>query len=186
MFPGRPRDSDAQVGLVLREMECLDTPGEHRGRGLTGVELPAVDLGDVGNEVGLVATGLFQDLEQVAEQLIVRDGLRVRSLSHGQSMVRAPATAGPFAKGIAENRSGNRPVSVGCSTLLRRVREPLGPPLPGARGFARPLAEMDMALRSGEQLGPYEIVSRLGAGGMGEIDRAREIEPQLARPRVLP
>src|SRR5215510_7122456 len=44
-----------------------------------------------------------------------------------------------------------------------------------------------MALTSGWKLGPYEIVSPLGAGGMGEVYRARD--PRLAREvaiKVLP
>jgi len=32
-----------------------------------------------------------------------------------------------------------------------------------------------MALASGAKLGPYEIQSPLGAGGMGEVYRARDI-----------
>src|ERR1039458_2292397 len=44
-----------------------------------------------------------------------------------------------------------------------------------------------MALASGNKLGPYEIQSPLGAGGMGEVYRARD--PRLARDvalKVLP
>jgi len=44
-----------------------------------------------------------------------------------------------------------------------------------------------MSLTSGSRLGPYEIVLRLGAGGMGEVNRARD--PRLGREvaiKVLP
>ena len=44
-----------------------------------------------------------------------------------------------------------------------------------------------MTLPSGSRLGPYEILSPLGAGGMGEVYRARD--PRLSREvaiKVLP
>jgi serine/threonine protein kinase len=40
-----------------------------------------------------------------------------------------------------------------------------------------------MPLSAGEKLGPYEIASLLGAGGMGEVYRARD--PRLGRDAAL-
>jgi hypothetical protein len=48
-------DRDARIGLGLREVEPFGAVGEHRGRGLTGVEAARLDLADVGDEIGLDA-----------------------------------------------------------------------------------------------------------------------------------
>jgi serine/threonine protein kinase len=39
----------------------------------------------------------------------------------------------------------------------------------------------DMALDSGARLGPYEIGSPLGSGGMGDVYRAREFSERFER-----
>jgi hypothetical protein len=62
---------DSEVGLGLGEVEDLGAVGEHRGRGFAGVEPAAVDLADVSDEVGLVATGPIEQIRQATEQLLV-------------------------------------------------------------------------------------------------------------------
>src|SRR6202158_3947096 len=44
-----------------------------------------------------------------------------------------------------------------------------------------------MALTSGKKLGPYEIVAPLGAGGMGEVYRARDTRlDRIVAIKILP
>ena len=54
MAPRRPRDGDAGVGLVLREVQHLGAVREHRGR-FADVEPACVHFGDVRDEHGLDA-----------------------------------------------------------------------------------------------------------------------------------
>ena len=74
---------DAQVGLGLREVQGLRAVGEHGGEGFTSVEASLVHLGDVGDEVGLDAARLGEDLGQAAEEIAVGDR-RERSACLGE------------------------------------------------------------------------------------------------------
>ena len=55
---------DPKIGLGLGEMKDLGAVRKHRGRGFAGVEPAPVDLANVGDEGGLVATGLTEEIRQ--------------------------------------------------------------------------------------------------------------------------
>jgi len=43
-----------------------------------------------------------------------------------------------------------------------------------------------MSLATGTKLGPYEITGAIGAGGMGEVDRAHDSISTIMNGRILP
>ena len=86
MLPCGARGRDAQVRLELGEVEHLRAVGEHRGRGLAGVEPARVHFPDVGDEIGLDAPRLAQQLGQSTEQLVVRDQLQRARVFHADNI----------------------------------------------------------------------------------------------------
>jgi hypothetical protein len=52
-------------------VEDVRAVDEHRRRGLAGVEASGLDLGDVGDEVGLDAAGLADEMGEPAKELVV-------------------------------------------------------------------------------------------------------------------
>jgi len=79
---------DPEVGLGLGEVEDLGTVHEHRGRGFAGVEPAPVDLADVRDEVGLVATGLAEQIRQATEKLVVGERRQRASAFHDDNIGR--------------------------------------------------------------------------------------------------
>ena len=79
-------DGDAQVRLELGEVERLRTVDEHRGRGLAGVEPAGIHFTDVGDEVGLDAARVAQELGQATEQLVVGNRVQGARVFHAHNI----------------------------------------------------------------------------------------------------
>ena len=59
--------------------------------------------------------------------------------------------------------------------------------LVGSVSFSRCIIQPQVALTSGTRLGPHEILSVIGAGGMGEVYRARDTRlNRIVAIKVLP
>ena len=84
---------DAEVGLGLGEVEDLGAVREHRGRGFARVEPSTVDLADVRDEVGLVATGPSEQIRQAPEELVVGERRQRVSAFHEDNIGRRFATS---------------------------------------------------------------------------------------------
>ena len=75
--PGVPArgacDRDAPIGLGLRKVKGLGSIDEHGREGLAREKTTLVGLADVGDEVGLDAARLVDELVQSPQQLVVGD-----------------------------------------------------------------------------------------------------------------
>ena len=86
MLPRRAGGGDPEVGLGLGEVEDLGAVREHRGRGFAGVEPAPVDLANVTDEIGLVTTGLTEEIRQATEQLVVGERRQRVSAFHDDNI----------------------------------------------------------------------------------------------------
>ncbi len=73
MPPRRPGHADPAEGLALGEVQDPRAVPEHRRAGEAGVETPDVDLGDMGDERGLGATGPAGYVGERGKELVVRE-----------------------------------------------------------------------------------------------------------------
>ena len=93
MLPCGASGGDAQVRLELGEVQHLRAVGEHRGRGLAGIEPARIHFPDEGDEIGFDSPRLMQKLGQSAEERVVRDLLERARVFHADNIGRGSSTS---------------------------------------------------------------------------------------------
>jgi hypothetical protein len=83
ILPRRPRDRDAQVGLVLPQMENPPAVLEHRRARLPRVKPPDLHFSDVGHDLGLDRSRLPHERGELTEKVVVWNALQAQ---HGDSL----------------------------------------------------------------------------------------------------
>jgi hypothetical protein len=78
VLPGRPRHSDAKVGLVLPQPEAATAVLEHRRARLLRIEPPDLHLADVGHDVGVDSSRLLHEVQELPEKLVVSHSLQAQ------------------------------------------------------------------------------------------------------------
>ncbi len=75
--PGGARRIDALVSRALGEVEDLDAVGEERGGRAPEVQLPAVDLGEVRQQLRCPLALLAHEAREAAHEIIIRQVLQL-------------------------------------------------------------------------------------------------------------
>jgi len=73
----RAGNRDPQIGLRLGEVQDPSAIAEHGGRRFPRIQPPLVHFADMGDELGLDAPGLFQEISETAKKLVVRNGFEI-------------------------------------------------------------------------------------------------------------
>src|SRR5689334_16163273 len=123
--PRHPCGLDPLVGRILRQVQLVDTVGEHRRVRRRQVELARVELGEVGEERGGGAAILGDQREQVMTQLGIAE-VRERIDAHdaspypgGGSASFIPRAPSALANPATRENSARREFEVGARSAGR-------------------------------------------------------------------